>query len=205
MSTPDLLSRDLRNVPTARRLAQRGKATRGGVLWWLGQVASWFFLFLVLAIVGLLVVVPRLAGAEAYTVLTGSMAPGIQPGDLVVVKPAAADQVAIGSIVTYQLVSGESAVVTHRVIGLSIGTDGTQRFITQGDANNAPDSASVRPVQLRGVLWYSVPLLGYLNTAINGELHMVFLVLAVSALLGYAAAMLFGACRDRWRQPVMRR
>lgn len=184
------------------RHAARRRTAGSGFVWWSGQIVSWVFLMLVLAVIGLLIAVPRLSGAETYTVLTGSMLPGIQPGDLVVVKTVPADQVAIGSVVTYQVVSGQSAVVTHRVVGLSVGTDGSQRFITQGDANNAPDPDSVRPVQLRGVLWYSVPLLGYLNAAISGDWHMVLLVLAVAALLGYAVVMLLSAWRDRHRRAV---
>ncbi len=204
MTAVELRRRALRGRPEPAGAAGPGtgrhRRTAGaGIFWWIGQIASWLFLFLVLAVLAVLIVVPRVAGAESYTVLTGSMSPGIQPGDLVVVKPVAADQVAIGSVVTYQLVSGQSEVVTHRVVGISIGTDGSQRFVTQGDANNAPDAEPVRPVQLRGVLWYTVPLLGYLNMVINGQLHMVLLVLAVTALLGYAAAMLFGAWRD-WRR-----
>lgn len=182
---------------TGHELTGRRFARGDGPFWWFRQIASWLFLFVVVAVLGAMLLVPRLAGAETYTVLTGSMEPGIQPGDLVVVRPVSPDQVAIGSVVTYQLVSGQSAVVTHRVVGLSLGTDGAQRFITQGDANNAPDPDPVRAVQLRGELWYSLPLLGYLNSAISGEWHIWLLAVAVAGLLGYAVLMLLSAWRDR--------
>ncbi|AJT40446.1 signal peptidase I [Psychromicrobium lacuslunae] len=180
--------------PTARRVRRQKSQWH-----WAGQILSWLLLLLVLAAVLATIVVPRIGGAQSYTVLTGSMEPGLPPGTLAVVKPIDPAELAIGDIVTYQIKSGEPAVVTHRVIAVTASTDGQLRFITQGDANNAPDEQSVRPVQIRGKLWYSLPLVGYLNTAISGEAHIWLLWIAVAGLLGYAAFMLVSAYLERRR------
>ncbi len=46
---------------------------------------------LVVLVLGVVVVVPKVGGATAYTVLTGSMRPTMPPGTLVVVKPVKPD------------------------------------------------------------------------------------------------------------------
>src|SRR3712207_3877594 len=105
------------------------------------------------------VVVPRLAGATPVTVLTGSMTPGLPPGSLVVVKPVHAGEIGTGDVITYQRRSGEATVGTHRVVSGAGEDDGRPRYRTQGDANPVPDKDWVRPVQVRGRLWDSVPYL----------------------------------------------
>ena len=129
------------------------------------------------------VLVPRLAGATPYAVLTGSMAPAMPVGSLVVVRPS--DHVVVGDVITFQLRSGEPEVVTHRVVGLGTTTQGERRYTTQGDANPIPDSARVAPVQVRGVAWYHVPLLGYASQWLGGPRQWAAIVVA-AALLGYA-------------------
>ena len=51
-------------------------------------------------------VVPRLAGATPYVVLTGSMQPKMPPGTLVVARPVDPMSIAPGDVVTYQIQLG---------------------------------------------------------------------------------------------------
>lgn len=169
------------------------------VLGWIGQVLAWLAILLVVAVLALAVVVPRIAGATPYTILTGSMRPDLPPGTLVVVKPIDADTLGAGSVVTYQLSSGKPTVVTHRVVSAGIDGHGEPIFTTQGDANSSPDTKPVMPVQIKGKVWYSVPYLGHVNNAITGkERHMATIVVA-SLLLVYATFMLTGSLRERLR------
>ena len=124
------------------------------------SIFSWLVLGLAVAVVGAAVVVPRLTGSTPMTVLTGSMAPSYPPGTLVVVRPVAAEDIAIGDPITYQLRSGEPTVVTHRVVGIGYDGTGERVFSTQGDANESPDAVPVKPVQVRGEVWYAVPWFG---------------------------------------------
>lgn len=152
-----------------------------------------------LAALAVAVVVPRLGGATPYAVLTGSMAPALPPGTLAVVRPVDPEQVGIGTIITFQLASGEPTVVTHRVVGLVRGLDGDLRFRTRGDANTGPDRALVRPVQVHGALWYSVPGLGHVNRYMNGDRRDVLTTVVVGLLLSYSLAMLGTDVRSRLR------
>jgi signal peptidase I len=151
------------------------------------------------AVLAVAVLVPRLAGATPYTVLTGSMQPAYPPGTMVVVRPVAADDIGVGTVITFQLASGQPAVATHRVLTIARRPDGEVRFQTKGDANDAPDAQWVRPEQVRGALWYAVPRLGYLSELLTGEQRQRGVVAVAVVLLGYAAVMVAGGARDRRR------
>ena len=86
--------------------------------------------------------VPTFGGYSPLIVLTDSMFPKIESGDLIVVKSIDAAEVAEGDIISFfDPDSSGTAVVTHRII--SIIDNGS--FITQGDANNAEDETPVPP------------------------------------------------------------
>ena len=76
-------------------------------------------------VLGAAVLVPRLAGATPYTVLTGSMSPAYPPGTMIVTRPHGS--VGLGSVITFQLVSGKPEVVTHRVVAIARHPDGRMR------------------------------------------------------------------------------
>lgn len=167
---------------------------------WLGQVVAWFVIAAVAGMLAICVVIPRMGGATPYTILTGSMRPDFPPGTLVVVKPAEASEISLGNVITYQLTSGESTTVTHRVVSVKYDEDGSPVFTTQGDANNAPDPKQVIPAQVKGKLWYSAPYLGRFNNLIDDAQRHAISVLVVGGLLAYAAFMFVSSARDR-RKP----
>lgn len=170
-----------------------------GVLGFLGQVIAWAVILLAGAALLLAVVIPRVAGATPYTILTGSMRPHYPPGTLVVVKPVDPGRLAVGDVATYQLNSGEPTVVTHRIVAVRQSLKGDLSFQFQGDANNVADEKWVLPVQIKGRLWYSVPWLGWTNKYINGNTHRLILDGVVALLIGYAVVMFAGSLRDRRR------
>lgn len=167
----------------------------GGVAW---RVCVWAVLLLASALILVGVLIPRIGGATPYTVLTGSMRPELPPGTLAVVKPVPAADIGIGTVITYQLRSGQPEVVTHRVVGIS-SFHGEPIFQTQGDANTSPDASWVREVQVRGKLWYAVPWLGYVSSAITVQQREAIKYVGAALLIGYAAYMFTGAIRDRAR------
>ncbi|WP_307802981.1 signal peptidase I [Frigoribacterium sp. PvP032] len=124
---------------------------------------------LVVALAALLVVVPKATGSTPLTVLTSSMEPTFPPGTLVVVRPVDTDLVEPGDVLTYQLESGEAAVVTHRVVEVVSTSDGMRSFVMRGDANGSVDADPVMPVQVKGAVWYSLPLVGWVAQAVGGE------------------------------------
>jgi len=171
-----------------------------GVLGWVWQIVMWLVILLVVTVVAIAVLIPRLGDATPYTILTGSMRPGMPPGTLVVVKPVRTADIGIGMGVTYQLESGRPTVVTHRVVAVGEDRHGKPIFQTQGDANPTPDPKWVLPVQIKGERWYHEPYLGRVNTWITGSARDVTFVVVVSVLVGYALVMFAGSAWDRRRK-----
>jgi signal peptidase len=142
--------------------------------------------------------VPAVINGRALTVLTSSMEPGYPPGTLVVVAPTAPDDIRIGDVLTYQLESGKATLVTHRVIEIGTSTaDGTRTFTTKGDNNDIPDADPVQEVQVVGTVLYAIPYLGYVNTAVNGDLRALIVPVIVGGLLVYAVWMVVSSFRDK--------
>lgn len=166
----------------------------------LGRGLAWGAFALVGLVATLVLVVPLVIGAERYTIVGGSMEPAIPLGSLVVVQPRELNDIRVGDVITYQLESGEATVATHRVVGEGVVGDGERVLVTQGDANDSADIEPVREPQVRGVLLYSIPLLGWMNVLISGELRMWVVPVVSGALLLYAAWMFVSAWRDRRRR-----
>ncbi len=72
-------------------------------------------------------------------------------------------------MITYQIASGEPAVITHRVIGVASSDDNGPRLLLKGDNNAAPDPDPIRAVQVQGRVAYSLRYLGRVNSTVNGE------------------------------------
>lgn len=164
------------------------------------RVLIWLVLLGLVAVLVVAVLVPRIAGATPYSILSGSMTPTYPVGTLVVSRPVDPDQIGVGTVVTYQLESGEPTVITHRVVQQAINDQGEPLFQTRGDANDAPDQKWVRPVQVRGELWYAVPYLGYVNNWLTGHQRQTAVYVVAAGLGGYAAVMFVGAMRDRRKE-----
>ncbi|MCA5892129.1 signal peptidase I [Isoptericola sp. NEAU-Y5] len=153
-------------------------------------------LSLVLLLAALVIVVPQVVGGVPLTILTGSMEPNLPIGSLAVVRPVEPADVRIGDVVTYLPNPDDPTAVTHRVTGIDVHQDGTRTFTLQGDANTAPDDP-VAEHQVRGTVWYAVPGLGYVNTAVNGEHRTVVVYVVAGAFLLWAATLWWRAWRAR--------
>ncbi|MBB4137180.1 signal peptidase I [Gordonia humi] len=169
-----------------------------GRLW---QATSWVLLAAAFAILFAAIVIPKISGGAPYTVLTGSMRPTYPPGTLVVVRPVAAGSIRVGDVITYQIRSGDPAVVTHRVTEVTHAPNGELRFTARGDDNDAADPLPVRPVQVRGEVWYSIPYLGYVNTWFTGVRRSVIVFVLAGLLFAYGAWELYAAHREQRREP----
>ncbi len=175
---------------SGRRRAEPTKKPRG-LLGYLGWGLSAGLLAFVVLVGVLAIIVPAVTGSTPMTVLTSSMTPTYPPGTLIVVRPIDSADIRIGMPITYQLESGKDIFVTHRVVAIKSISDGTREFVVRGDANSEDDENPVLPVQVRGEVWYSIPYLGWVNTAVNGENRVWIIPVIAGGLFlyaGYAAA-----------------
>ena len=95
-------------------------------------------LVVVLAFAGL-AVGPHVLGYRTMTMLTGSMAPVINPGDVTVAVQEPTADLAVGQIISYQIPVDDHRVVSHRVVKVTHGAGGTVTVQTKGDHNAAAD------------------------------------------------------------------
>ena len=183
---------------------EAGTRPRGAVAQLLRAVGvglSVGILLLVVALAGVLLVVPKATGSVPLTILTQSMEPTLPPGTLIVVRPVDTEALEVGDVATYQIRSGDPAVITHRITTVSSASDGSRSFTFQGDNNASPDSLPVAPGQIQGEVWYSVPLVGWANQAVNGQARGWIIPAAAVALLAYAAVTIVtGAVQARRRR-----
>lgn len=156
---------------------------------YLGLAVSGAILLLVVALALLLIVVPKATGSTPLTVLTSSMEPTLPPGTLIIVRPITPDEIRIGDVVTYQIRSGQPGVITHRVTAISSSSAGGRTFTFTGDNNSVADADQVLPVQIQGRLWYSVPWIGWVNNAVNGQSRSWIVPIIAGLLFAYMGYM----------------
>src|SRR5215218_1555744 len=119
----------------ARRTAGATRSVLAALLPWAvrGIVAVAIVAFAGLA------VGPHVFGYRTLTMLTGSMSPAIDPGDVVVATPVATSEVTEGMVITYHIPVEDHHLVTHRVVSVEHGADGAVTVQTKGDANDGAD------------------------------------------------------------------
>ena len=100
---------------------------------------------------------------KARIVLTGSMSPAINVGDVIVTVPITQKAPQIDDVIAYQAkrFNGENvAVFSHRIIGGDI----ENGFIVKGDANKSPDPQKPKAADILGVVLFTIPFVGNLLT-----------------------------------------
>ena len=91
------------------------------------------------ALVVVVLVVPWATGGRSFTVMSGSMHPTIDTGDIVVDRGIRARDARVGDIVTFPDPGDSERLLTHRIRSVAPGPGGALAITTQGDANNAPE------------------------------------------------------------------
>ena len=101
----------------------------------------------------------RILGFRVYNVISPSMAPKYNVGDLIYVREDSPYDVKVGDPITF-ILNENLVVATHRVV--RIDTE-NQRFYTKGDANDIEDAEPVHFKNLIGVPRFKIPYLGYVS------------------------------------------
>lgn len=133
-------------------------------------------------------------GVNVYVVVSNSMASVdesneqalsnrragfIKVNDLVVVKRIGKnDDINVGDIVTYLDDNGN--VTIHRVARI-YSVNGTERFITRGDANNVDDPFLLKKDDLKGRFLFRIPILGEIVRYLKSP-YGIFAVLLIALI-----------------------
>ena len=88
--------------------------------------------------------VPDVGGYLPLIVLTDSMYPAIESGDLIICHTAEPEEIRVGDVIAFFDPAGNgSSIVTHRVLEVT-----EEGWRTKGDNNNTEDRLTVRPDDL---------------------------------------------------------
>ncbi|MEP7193827.1 MAG: signal peptidase I [Actinomycetota bacterium] len=121
---------------------------------------------------------------HATPVLSGSMRPGLQPGDVVVTHQVPISDLHVRDVIVFLPPDEGDQLTVHRIVDLSV-SGGTTSIMTWGDANPVADPAIS---SLRGSTAYLVvrviPLVGYPAVWLqNGQRGLMVIGLGVILLI----------------------
>lgn len=122
-------------------------------------------------------------GHPVFTMSSGSMAPAIATGDLVVdnpLTPVQAQHLHSGQVITFHTTGNRT--FTHRIVAVKEQPSGTVAYQTKGDVNNSADSALVVPSAVVGVEAHRIPVAGYVLSMLRRPATL-FLLVALPFLL----------------------
>jgi len=100
---------------------------------------------------------------KARVVLTGSMAPTIKSGDIVILIPTKHRDPKIGDVVAYtgrRFDGSAVGVFTHRIIAGDVAAG----FTVKGDANPSPDVQKPKLADISGIVLFAIPFIGHFLT-----------------------------------------
>lgn len=122
----------------------------------------------------------NLFGFRPYIVLSGSMEPNLQVGDMIVSKKVSEEEVENGDIITFEDENG--ATITHRVVDIII-KDGEKLYQTKGDNNNAKDIGLISIRNIKGEYMFKISGVGRIVTQIITPTGLILIILAIT--IGY--------------------
>jgi signal peptidase len=132
---------------------------------------------------------PAVAGYRSFTVLSGSMVPTLQVGDVVLDEPLAPTDIRPGDVITFPDPSRGGRLVTHRAQGIRV-RGGTVEVTTRGDANTGVEQWSIAATGRVGRVVVRIPWLGYVLVGARsrpGRLGLLVLPALGLGLLGLRA------------------
>ena len=131
--------------------------------------------------------VPSVAGTLPLIVLTDSMYPLIESGDLIICHTAEPEDIAVDDVISFFDPAGNgSSIVTHRVMEV-IEEDGQIAWRTKGDNNNTEDRLLVSADKLVAI-YEGTRLPGFGNVALFMQTTpglIVCVVCPIVLLVGY--------------------
>ncbi len=130
--------------------------------------------------------VPSIGSYFPLIVLTDSMYPEIQSGDLIICHTAEPEEIAVKDVIAFFDPAGSgTSVVTHRVEEV-IREDGSLSWRTKGDANNVSDSVPVPAENLVGVYRARIPGVGNVVMFMQTTQGLILCVICpIVILVGY--------------------
>lgn len=116
---------------------------------------------------------PSFLGIKSYVILSGSMQPEIDIGDIVIVKDVEENELQNKDIISFR--EGQT-VITHRIIDIQT-VDNEKQFTTKGDNNNSADNNVISADVIEGKVITVIPFLGKIGIMLKGKITIILAVI----------------------------
>jgi signal peptidase len=121
---------------------------------------------------------PIFLGRKTYVIISGSMEPYINIGDVLIEKKIDENQLKVGDVITYRKADH---VVTHRIIKITYNSLGKMLITTKGDNNEAEDYQKVYFSEIEGRVEKIIPKIGLLALVVKHK-SVITLVIVLACL-----------------------
>lgn len=121
---------------------------------------------------------PSFFGYKTFSIISGSMEPSINVGDLIIVQKNEDMKYIVNDIVTFKR---DDDIVTHRIIKIRDDNDKLY-YITKGDNNEVTDE-KIEAEKIEGRVVYQIPYMG--NVVLFLKNKIVFGVFLIGLILSF--------------------
>lgn len=151
------------------------------------NIIEYIIIFVVILINGILIFqakdnpnkTPSFFGKKAFVIISGSMIPEIQIGDIAIVNNT--DLCDVGDIIAFRR---NSTVIVHRIVKEMYVNDAVM-YQTKGDNNNVADAELVDISSIEGVYIGKIPYVGKILMWLYNNLAIVIVVIIIILILKY--------------------
>ncbi len=141
-------------------------------------------IILLIAVILLNALIPFFTGSQMpLIVLSGSMAPMMLPGDMMIAKSVDPNELQVGDVIVFHPPGSDdpNTLITHRIISLE--EEKERMFQTKGDANNAQDDFKVPASNIVGKQSFVISFAGYLPEASKHRNIFLFTIILPAGLI----------------------
>ena len=127
-------------------------------------------------------------GYRFYNVISNSMEGMISKGSLVLTKETPVAELISGDVITFNKIEQvNSEPITHQIIEITSGEDGSKAFVTKGYNNSMADPSPVKPEMILGKVVFHMPIAGSVFSFIAQYMFLILVIL----MIGTAGFLLF--------------
>ena len=121
-----------------------------------------------------------IGGIKIFTVITGSMIPVYEIGDILIVKEVAPEEIKVDDDIVYKGEKGSyhNKTITHRVVLIEKKEDGNYKIVTKGVANTAQDP-EINQTQVYGKVIGKVQIISFILKVITNIYVWMFIPVVI--------------------------
>ena len=116
---------------------------------------------------------PSFFGIKTFVIISGSMEPELNIGDIVIIKKCSQEELKENDIISYKYGQSE---ITHRIIQIEDNENGKE-YITKGDNNNVRDSENIKYENIEGKCIVKIRHLGKVILILKNKIVLICIIL----------------------------